>query len=1496
MLNLSGNSEQAFANLNSINANPMTWIEWNYNSILKPYVVSSSDSDPISTNLNLASSWTPGSGGSVSDQSAGGYVAETYANSGKSILMSAGTGKFQQTFSSNVSVSGAGYYKLIFYVRANQKNATGIPLPISGSSIGLSAATIGGGTTYYYKVVPVGSTNESYTLDAGTNYTASINTTQTSVSVTWPQQTNAVSYNIHSGKTTYAMPYITSIPDDPTYIIGSSLTYTHNLSVPAISWWPLPFVNSKFYIAPLIRLKNGASYIDDTKFFTRVYTDTSIEPEYMNNMVEFDGTKFYKVEVFFGSDSTFTSAEIDLSFIGTSAGTSMFFSRAELFTMDAWNFYNWQYFPIESPFLPNRPGEALLHPYLPDADKTIFNGLTNVPKPVTSIFYSNKISMGKYTPYIQIKNSIFNQFKYYIADSSIKPILRAQYDKYLSINKIVVKTSNAITDSTTFSGSVKLLGPSNSVLQTIQFNAGAFNSNGIMTLYYDGASWSTSRGSWVPPTLTDSGIMQSVTSSVSGIVYVQNKATVLNSTISAKINQNTNTYINKDLYDTHIVEVSPRLEIDMSDLTQSVNVSKSIDDSDSAAGFPIGFMNANSGKIEISNVPVYKNTFPHTIFESLSDSSTFSNLMRQGTKFTVGLVSPTNDFTDYVPFLTMYADSWDINSINSIGVNLFDISKSYLMGREAPEYFAWSESILDATLNILENSSFSDYDFNSLSNIVKRNARHIDSFWSSRKETSFDSLKNLFIANQIGSSIDEYGVMRFYDLDEYIYAYTNNSFAPDFAVTDLPMSLTKSNGNVINYESNMILDSYSPTIDRKIGKVTLNYQVPQISMSDDQKKGWLGGVKTVAPAAAFQETGTVGLINSWAKKSIGINQNYIETDPKLSMGDAGVKNNVGYTSGQAFLQGELVSWRGLEWVFSSACPSAMQPFSKILFSSSEIDDVIRQTQTSNNLKSVQFTFTGKLVGVNRGEKFTSIRNHYLFHDGKTLPNGFYSSTNSNLDYYFSKQSITGKNTKGSVANGSIIFNNNTAIFKVGKLTSEAPLVLIPQSPATPSKGGSRVPTAASNFDYFTVQFTAPNYSKTDFTNGESNTIEIGIYINHSSAPMLIGIRGMVEKKKNKPKIAINQYSTAHFLAYSGTKYNKNYTVPVSPLKEVFDGTPHRLTVYIDWIGQKANIFVDNEFICSKNIFVPVGSNFNKNSALEWGVYAQNLTRISPSGNATSNPINIKIEELYAFDNSNLQINSLSFIKDNKGKYHWQAKEFLNKLVQNNPNAEPKYFYWGPNILTGVYFYDKIDFNTSPVVTGTVSLNYVGYNTGDVAGGAQTLGNALSTDIAYSDTFYNPFKFSKMFVNNSKNYELIYLATSDSKVDNGNISNMALRGNFYKSSDQRVLEKIINPANIQNSITLTSNWLQGKEQAEKLMSKIMYFADTFNQTINVQTFGNPLLQTGDICQFIFSLKKIGYDPETTGVIPKYFIVKSVEQQFTGGLTTNLILKPMFNKNF
>jgi hypothetical protein len=66
------------------------------------------------------------------------------------------------------------------------------------------------------------------------------------------------------------------------------------------------------------------------------------------------------------------------------------------------------------------------------------------------------------------------------------------------------------------SGSITLLGPNSSSLVTIPFAAGDYSAAGILTLYYDGLTWSPSRSNWSPPKLTDSGVLQNVTSSVTG--------------------------------------------------------------------------------------------------------------------------------------------------------------------------------------------------------------------------------------------------------------------------------------------------------------------------------------------------------------------------------------------------------------------------------------------------------------------------------------------------------------------------------------------------------------------------------------------------------------------------------------------------------------------------------------------------------------------------------------------------------------------------------------------------------------------------------------------------------------------------------------------------------------------------------------------------------------------------------------------------------------------
>ena len=141
-----------------------------------------------------------------------------------------------------------------------------------------------------------------------------------------------------------------------------------------------------------------------------------------------------------------------------------------------------------------------------------------------------------------------------------------------------------------------------------------------------------------------------------------------------------------------------------------------------------------------------------------------------------------------------------------------------------------------------------------------------------------------------------------------------------------------------------------------------------------------------------------------------------------------------------------------------------------------------------------------------------------------------------------------------------------------------------------------------------------------------------------------------------------------------------------------------------------------------------------------------------------------------------------------------------------------------------------------------------------------------------------------------------MSSQDGNISQGKIENFAINAHFFKSSEEKTLERIIDNANINQSATLTSNWIQNTAHAQNLMKKIMIMINSFNQTISIQIFGNPLIQVGDICQFVYTLKKIGYDPEGQGVIPKYFIVKEVSQEFTGGLVTNLVIKPLFNMNY
>jgi hypothetical protein len=1519
MLSLSGNSETAFAGLNSLNVNPLVYAEWNYNNITKPYVVYSTNTLSVSTasTLNTASSWSSVYSGVPQALSSGGDINEINT-SGSAVLLNFANSINSETFSCNVSLpSASGCYKIVLYLKNKITNTSGTIKPIRQISL---TSLSGGGTTgsVRYNIIPVDINAQRIFMDMNNSISGSLTVTSASgASITWPEVPGAVAYDIYrSINDTNLIPFIGTIPAhydnllNKTSVSNKTYAYTDIFSTSAQRISHIPSSHMKISVFPSIRLYNTStsSYLTNFTHSTRLFSDETKSLQVTSNTIELDGSKYYRVEITFGTNETYDRATLDLTVDAPYLGGGLMLCNAEMFKIDDWNIHNVQYFPIDSVFEANRPGEALLHPYIATKDKYInYQQDNQKPKPVNSIFFNNDEFFSNASPYRQAHNSIFNNFKYYLSPSSIDSsqiVVRAHYKNYLDVNKIVIKTSNAIQDMTNVSGSIQVLGPNYSVIATIPLPVGTFDSSGMAVAYFDGLSWTASgaasgRGSWVPPTFTDSGILQNVTSSVTGLVYISNQPPVSST-------RSSNTPASKSSR-VHIIEISPRLELDLSNIVQDFSVNKTLDDADSVAGFPLGYINSNQGSISLSNIPVYKNGFPFTIFDNISQAATVSDLLRESVKFTVGLVSPTNDFTDYVPFMTMYSDSWSIKDLDSITVDLYDAGK-ILMGLQAPELLSTSENMFNIITTLLDASGFTDYDYDGLKNILTIN-KQMPVFFSDKTQNVFDVLKSFFIAHQIGASFDEYGILRFYDIEKYIYQYTNNNFKPDFLVSDIPLLLDKGSSSVY-YEANLIGNSYNATIDKKVGKITVDFPEPIRNFTvDDPSKNKVPTINArmgVTKNNVYEQLTPEALIRTYAGKSITAHATSMFINNKLIVPVEHVGNTI-QENGMAFLQGEMISWSGLEYIFTgSVGTKAMQPITRIIDVSTSPSQIANEiTSVHPSVTSIEWHPTGNVVGLKRGLRNTKVRNHIIFDDTTNKKNSYVSPSNN-----FTTWLLTGKTsrvlpkTSASYGDSAVTFHDNIAKFLAHKPKSGKKhlVALVPKYNA--AQGEFAVPTSAKNFDYFSFVFIAPDLTKNKFSHDKS-VLEVGFYIN-SPQPLMFGIRNIADKPvgvvgRNYSYLAVNEFSTQGVLPKTSSgNDHPAHSAPFQKLAvDVFDGKPHRIGLWINYVDSTCYFYVNKKKYGPFTIVPPQGKPLNQKATGDWGVYVENLQKTFMNTRNDEEALSVFVTEMYAYDYTT---NGVCFYKGKNKDYfapniknfnfHWQDTFYLNELIKNNPNAEPNYYFWGPLDLFGVKIYENVSYQTTPVLTHTTRIEKdFGYKD-DYSGGSETLKKTTIDDVGHSDLFSSPFRFSLILVNNNKNNQMVWL--NKSKEAQGPAATpFAIQGDYFKFTDGIQFEKIINPSNLQSSVLLRTEWIQSREEAEKLLNKAIIFANSFSTSVNLQIFGNPLVQVGDICKLIYTVKRIGYDPESISPSDVYFLVKEVNQDFSGGLVTNLALRPLFN---
>jgi hypothetical protein len=725
-------------------------------------------------------------------------------------------------------------------------------------------------------------------------------------------------------------------------------------------------------------VSGGSSSASAYKIITYIKTNSSVPvminasgkttgPQYGSEQVEADSLGWTKVITYIGSKSAtdpFTGFVYTISANSISGPTNnpiVYFTVPEVYETSYFDYQNHSLFPTEIAFTYFRPGESYVQSgnqksSFPNAYRKINSPVidgytTSTYFPVSPILQNPQFFLAS-SPIPVLKNALptdISPYRYFVSDKTSKSIT-AIYEQPIVTNKIVIKFNTLMTVpkinifindvSTNVNGAQLVELPKN------QENG---RSNGVLTLYWNGSSWTTTKWSTVPQ-FNSAGALN-LSTSISKIRVTQVSKDINPEFASLSGASNANSNIGADLDRMHLVEISPRLEIDLTDFVESVSISKSLDGNVSA--LPISSLNTNDAQITLSGIPAMNGSTIVPIFSSQSNQSStiLANMLRKNIKFYVNFHLKEYSYLNsqispdvYIPGGVFYSDSWTENDIQTIDVQCFDVSR-YLQSIPVADYVANLKSVFDIITNILDLSGFTDYDYDSLYSICNSKTSPIDLsyyYCNSQDSTILECLNELFIAYQIGAYIDEYGVMKFLSLQDI---------------------LSSSSSNLSLSDVNILQNGFSISNTAKPGKVSLRYQTPKIKQSPSLQNVQDVAIKN-SPSFIYTTSNDV----VWSQQTTdSVGFNYLNADMLENSNTFELNNNdlldIFHTfnmsnDGFSFIENEIVSFVYKEYTFSTLDGSKTKTVSikNNLELSAEIDRFIKENNVG--LRTSYATITG----------------------------------------------------------------------------------------------------------------------------------------------------------------------------------------------------------------------------------------------------------------------------------------------------------------------------------------------------------------------------------------------------------------------------------------------------------------------------------------------------------------------------------------------------------
>jgi hypothetical protein len=576
-----------------------------------------------------------------------------------------------------------------------------------------------------------------------------------------------------------------------------------------------------------------------TPVMVNSYAQGELNTQYGSTAIDINSFGWTKVETYIGSDGNTTIGDFVYKiqvnrYSSSDVSPKIYYTEPEVY---ATTYFDYQYgslWPSQSPFTYFRPGEsyvqsgnqkAILPTGLRSVKTKILNSqsvdsngnVTNPPSfPMTPVIENPQFSaVSVPSPfYKNVMPSDMSAYKYFVSDvydTSISAI----YMEPISSNKIVIKLNTIMTIPTvniSIDGNMISVNSSNDITP---------DSNGLIVLYAtkhtdNSVTWSKDKWSTMPKFNLDGTLSNYI--QFSKITVTQTFATP-NNAFSDYASRSFNAA--DDMQRMHLIEASPRLEIDLSDYAMEVSINKSLDSKNSSV--PISSINTDDASITLSAIPILLSDGLVPLFSSQSNLSinVLSSMLRKNIKFYVNFnllanFDPANgtltNVNKYIPGGVYYSDVWDETDVKTVKIQCYDATR-YLQTMPVPDYVANLKSVFDIITNILDLAGYTDYDYDSLYKVCKNASSPMDLayyYCNSKDTTIYDALAQIFLANQIGAYIDEYNIMRFLSLSQILSNKTSQ--------------LTLDDAQIIE-------GGYQISNKAKPGKISVRYQSPKIKQS-----------------------------------------------------------------------------------------------------------------------------------------------------------------------------------------------------------------------------------------------------------------------------------------------------------------------------------------------------------------------------------------------------------------------------------------------------------------------------------------------------------------------------------------------------------------------------------------------------------------------------------------------------------------------------------------